>query len=348
MGCSIAPSTLKSYTAAIKSLDRFCAEHNFTLTLPVTPELLCMWITHNALRLSHGSIRTYLHGIGTMHVMLGHANPVEGADIVWRAYLGARRVQGGEALQEKRMPITVELLLQLERWQDVHTQDGKLQRAAMWLGTCGLLRSGEFVLRNKDSVLLRRGSLTFHGKDDEPLTMADSSVTHMRIKLERSKTDQLGAGASIVVAHPTAIQAMRTYLSARGGARASEPLLMMRDSKPLSYAQLMQRTHALLTAAGVEGVDQYKGHSFRRGGATSLHLAGQPDSIIKAMGRWRSFTFATYVDTALPTLIAAGRAMAGATATGQSVTFIARQFEEWTAPVWEERPAPSCASSSHN
>jgi integrase len=307
-----------------------------------------MWITHNALRLSHGSIRAYLHGIGTMHVMLGHANPVEGADIVWRAYLGVRRVQGGEALQEKRLPITVELLLQLERWQDMHSQDGKLQRAAMWLGTCGLLRSGEFVLRNKDSVLLKRGNLSFHGREDEPLAMTDGNVTHMRVKLDRSKTDQQSAGASIVVAHPTAIQAMRIYLSTRGGARASEPLLMTRDSKPLSYTQLMQRTHALLTAAGVEGVDQYKGHSFRRGGATSLHLAGQPDSIIKAMGRWRSFTFATYVDTALPTLIAAGRAMTGAAATGKSVTFVARQFEEWTAPVWEERPAPSCARSSHN
>ena len=305
------------------------------LTLPVTTDLLCMWVTHNALRLSHGSIRSYLHGIGTMHVMYGHPNPLDGADLVWRAYLGARRVQGGEAAQEKRLPITVELLLQLERWQDVDTHDGRLQRAAMWLGTCGLLRSGEFVLRNKDSLLLKRSNLTFHSEEGEQRAVADGHVTHMRVKLDRSKTDQLSAGVSIVIAHPVALQAMRAYLAMRGGAQTNEALLLMRDSKPLTHKQLMQRTHALLTAAGVEGVDQYKGHSFRRGGATSLHLAGQPDSIIKAMGRWRSFSFATYVDTALPTLLAAGRAMAGTATKGKTVTFVARQFEEWTAPVWE-------------
>ena len=347
MGLSVAPSTFKSYSAALKSLDRFCREHGIQLTLPVTTDLLCMWVTHNALRLAHSSIRSYLHGIGTMHVMLGHPNPLDGADLVWRAYLGAKRVQGGEAAQEKRLPITVELLLQLERWQDMDTHDGRLQRAAMWTGTCGLLRSGEFVLRSKDSILLKRGNLTFHGEDGGVLAMDSERVTYMQVKLDRSKTDQIGAGVSIVVAHPVALQAMRAYLAARGGGQATEALLRMRDGKPLTHSLLMQRTHALLTAAGVEGVEQYKGHSFRRGGATSLHLAGQPDSIIKAMGRWRSFSFALYVDTALPTLLAAGRAMAGTVSKGKTVTFAASQFKEWTAPVWEERPAPSCVRSSH-
>ena len=46
--------------------------------------------------------------------------------------------------------------------------------------------------------------------------------------------------------------------------------------------------------------------SFRKGGATSLHEAGHPDSLIKLMGRWASFAFATYIDTPLHMLIDAG------------------------------------------
>ena len=40
-------------------------------------------------------------------------------------------------------------------------------------------------------------------------------------------------------------------------------------------------------------------HSFRRGGATALFLAGVSDSLIAAHGRWKSFTYRKYFDTNL-------------------------------------------------
>ena len=63
------------------------------------------------------------------------------------------------------------------------------------------------------------------------------------------------------------------------------------------------------TRANIPNADRFLGHSFRKGGATSLHEAGHPDSLIKLMGRWASFAFATYTDTPLPMLIEAGRSM---------------------------------------
>jgi len=246
---SLAPSTFNSYRAALKSLDCFCREHNIELTLPVTTDLLCLWVTRNALRLSHSSIRTYLHGIGTMHTLLGHPNPVDGADLVWRAYLGAKRVQDGETTVEKRLPITVELLLQLERWQNVDSSDGRMQRAAMWLGTCGLLRSGEFVLRDKDSVLLKRCNLSFRNEEGHERGMNDKTVTYMQVRLDRSKTDQQQAGVNVVVSHPTALQTMRSYLAYRSKQTETEALFLSQNGKPLTYNELMQRTRALLLAA---------------------------------------------------------------------------------------------------
>ena len=43
-----------------------------------------------------------------------------------------------------------------------------------------------------------------------------------------------------------------------------------------------------LIAARVPNAELYKGHSFRRGGATSLARVGVADSVIKTMGRWKS------------------------------------------------------------
>jgi hypothetical protein len=45
-----------------------------------------------------------------------------------------------------------------------------------------------------------------------------------------------------------------------------------------------------------EPPDDYSGHSFRRGGATAMQLAGVPESTIAAHGRWKSLAYRTYFD----------------------------------------------------
>lgn len=344
---SLAHSTRKSYRSAVASLQKFCQQNNLPFSFPVSADLLCLWVTHSAHSLHHRSIRVYLNGIGTMHELHGYPSPVEGESLVWRTYLGVKRLQGGEAKQTTRLPITVELLLQLERWQDVESAEGKMVRAAMWLGTCGLLRAGEFTVRDKNSMLVTRRQLSFHNEDGSSLTAFSSRIAYMQLRLDRTKTEQFGAGATIVVSQPRAVSAMTSYLKANPSAESDGPLLSLKDGRPLTYSYLIERVHSLLLSAGIDELDRYKGHSFRRGGATSLHLAGLPDSTIKVMGRWRSFTFATYVDTPRSVLLQAGRAMAGAATQGKSVTFTARQFERWTRPVWEENDALTCARPSH-
>ena len=71
----------------------------------------------------------------------------------------------------------------------------------------------------------------------------------------------------------------------------------------------MKFTQSLINRAEIPNAHLFLGHSFRKGGATSLHEAGQPDSLIKQMGRWASFAFATYIDTPLHMLVEAGRSL---------------------------------------
>ena len=65
----------------------------------------------------------------------------------------------------------------------------------------------------------------------------------------------------------------------------------------------------MIERANIANAHLFLGHSFRKGGATSLHEAGHPDSLIRLMGRWASFAFATYIDTPTHMLIDAGRSM---------------------------------------
>jgi hypothetical protein len=65
----------------------------------------------------------------------------------------------------------------------------------------------------------------------------------------------------------------------------------------------------LILRANIPNAHLFLGHSFRKGGATSLHEAGHPDSLIKMIGRWSSFAFATYIDTPLHMLIEAGQSL---------------------------------------
>ena len=303
------------------------------LTLPVSSDTLCLWVAYSATRLSYKTIRVYLHGIATTHVELGYPNPLESGGTIWRMYTGAKRLQG-EGIARTRLPITVEILEQLERWQDVTSPDGLLLRAAMWLGTCGLLRSGEFATRGRDSVLLRRSDLIFvdHQGAESAGPPAPGTLDYIKLRLRQSKTDPFRRGVDVVVSQRRAVGAMLHYLSAVRHTHPDAPLFLFRSGKELTVSALVAGTQALLQKAGIANPQLYLGHSFRRGGATSLHLAGLPDTIIKAMGRWRSFAFAAYVDTSVTQLVEAGLALSSREGKGKTVTF---GTQVWETPVWE-------------
>ena len=70
----------------------------------------------------------------------------------------------------------------------------------------------------------------------------------------------------------------------------------MHKQLPLTRRYITELLPAICNAAGIENADQYKGHSFRRGGATSLARAGVHDHTIKKMGRWKSGAYHLYID----------------------------------------------------
>jgi hypothetical protein len=249
-------------------------------------------------------------------------------------FTAVKRLQGAQASKQK-LPITAELLLQLERWQDMTSVSGLSVRAAMWLGTCGLLRSGEFAIRNRSSNRLLRRHITFFDADMRPLSSDWSRATCMRVHIAASKTDPFKQGVDVHVSNANAISAMADYLRARGTMLPDDPLLCGEEQGALSVKQLIRCTQHMLVRAGVADPHKYAGHSFRRGGATSLHLAGIADSLIKVMGRWKSFAFARYIDVPLERIIAAGLAMAAAARAGKSKSVTFALDNKSLQSIWE-------------
>ncbi len=66
------------------------------------------------------------------------------------------------------------------------------------------------------------------------------------------------------------------------------------DGKPLSRATVISH---LANLCRLENIDPsgYSGHSFRRGGATSLARAGTPHWVIQLLGRWSSDAYKQYL-----------------------------------------------------
>ena len=138
------------------------------------PDTLCLWMADSIDKLTYSSIRNYLHGIATTHVELGYSNPLKQSPLLWRMFKAIKRIQGEQAVR-KRLPITVKILSQIDSFIDTSKQEHLCMRAAMWLGTCGLLRSGEFTRKPTTKYTLKLNHLTFHAKDNsivDPLNTA--------------------------------------------------------------------------------------------------------------------------------------------------------------------------------
>jgi hypothetical protein len=197
------------------------------------------------------------------------------------------------------------------------------------------MRSGEFAVRNRHSSILRRCDLTFIDENGAETMRPSAHVAYMRLHIAQSKTDPFREGTHIVIANRTAIDAMIAYVDTAKH-RSSESPLFVVAGKPLDVTTLIQRTQSMLQLARIANADKYTGHSFRRGGATSLHVAGVSDSLIKVMGRWKSFAFVRYIDTPIDLIMQASKAMSDNEEKGRTVRFtLPPDSMPWDSCPWE-------------
>jgi site-specific recombinase XerD len=120
----------------------------------------------------------------------------------------------------------------------------------------------------------------------------------MLVTLDQSKTDPFRKGCTVRVYANGGVAcpftAFHEYMARVKSRRNHQPVFVHQDGRKVERQWVTNQLRKHLGALGYDPY-QYAGHSFRKGGATSLAEAGVPDSLIKEAGRWKSVTYQRYI-----------------------------------------------------
>ncbi len=159
--------------------------------------------------------------------------------------------------------------------------------AAYTLAFFGFLRCGELTVPSWKQFNPRRHP-----------TRADIhlSENHLTYHLKFSKTDQLATGMQICIGTTgnklCPVRAMHQYL--RHHKAPQGPLFQFLSWHPLMARTFRRRVRSSLRDLGYNS-SRYNTHSFCIGAATTVAAAGLPPETIKALGRWKSSCYQSYI-----------------------------------------------------
>jgi hypothetical protein len=319
----IALSTRSTYQAAMNSYVAAFQLHGVDAPFPATQTSLCLWMTYSATRtqsrpLAPSTLRTYLSSLSSLHEEMGYPNLLDHKPLVNRCYKGIKKTIGVKSKLLRR-PITTAILAQMKTKLNSSFACTMFYAAAT-LATYALLRMGEFTVTTGKAQpnafkLLTLAQLALKTDQGQLVSLSSpslwSSVTHMSLTLRTSKTDPFRQSVTIHIGHVIPVQAMLSYLRVHPCLHtSSSPLFVQSETNhaPLTRDIMIHVTRLLLHMLGYNE-SEFHGHSFRKGGATSLANAGVAESVIQLVGRWLSDCYKLYVVTPVETLLNASRAM---------------------------------------
>ena len=246
-----------------------------------------------AMDCKHVTIKSYLASIRHLHIINGF--PLELTKFLRLQLLvrGIKRVQGNTV--RPRRPITLQhlkLFHALLNIANTCNPDSLMLWASMTLAFFGFLRLSELTCNGSFDQYVHLAP------DDISFFPNQHAVIHMIVRIKASKTDPFRTGITITVgktdSHICPVSAMLNYLSIRPS--TTGPLFIYASGRSLSKSLLISETRQLLAKGGLRE-EEFAGHSFRIGAATSAAAANTPAWLIKVMGRWSSDCFERYIHT---------------------------------------------------
>ena len=244
--------------------------------------------------LSYATICTYLSAIRLRHIELGFRPPPE-MPLLRLLLKGIKRSKGALA-KPKRKPITIHLLKELKealRTSTFSTYDQKMLWAAFTTAFFGFLRASEFCSSSQSSF---DGNTTLLVRD--VTLLSDVAIVNIKV----SKSDQYRKGCEVRLAESG--KSVCPFRSVK------QHLLQCSDRNiPLfrfSYGTYLTRQvfSDIVKSLLPPSCDKtaYSSHSFRIGAATCAANKHTPMWLIKALGRWASNCFESYIRVPSDTL----------------------------------------------
>lgn len=215
---------------------------------------------------------------------------------------GVRRMNGS-ATPKRKLPMTIQLLATMR----LHLKPRSLSGLSFWAACLTLFY-----------CCLRKAHTTVKGApNNQTMLLSDLTVrgptSRIVVAIRHTKTRQFNSGlgsdtlqyllpeVELESLCPTA--ALTAYLlAAQRHLAPNSPLFNEFTTQPdgsvhiqpLRYSTFLTTLKSLIERAGLDPV-LYAGQSFRRGGATFALNAGVPETVIRAMGDWKSDVWRDYV-----------------------------------------------------
>jgi hypothetical protein len=298
---AISDSTRRSYGAALKHYQAFCASAGFNPSA-LSEESAVEWLTSAAEggSLRFRTIQGYRSAMHTWHqeqTLSSADNPMDSIAVT-RLMLGMKKVTAQGEMEARRDTIVTQSLTPglLKALRPIllplsPSASQRMQWAAMAVAVAGLLRPNEFVGSfNLPERSLRFDQCVFKGA---PAGKSGEFSTSLEIDLRITKADPFGANPPRVIHDREAIAALWNWIEERatmGDDGANIFACPEREGGApvrLSIAKLNRSLEAAARKSGF-GPMKFTGRCFRRGGASGLMLLDEPPELIAARGGWKT------------------------------------------------------------
>ena len=283
-----------------RSYFAFCFKFRRT-PLPADIDTVCAYAQFLSRSVKHGTIANYLSGLKMLHILLGYPYPFTGDPSLRLLLRGLHRLN--PHVPNRAPPITPTHLLQ------VHAHLDHQDSLECTVFACSLFLF--FTLSRVGSVLPRSAK---KAKSSRSLS---KSLTRDRVDLRHpdfaivtflhTKTIQFGQRVLQIplLRSDTALCPVAAYKHALDLVRSSRHLAAFSYSDagghilPLLPRGFIDVFRRLLARAGVQDAHRFRGHSFRRGGASWAFDCGVPGELIQIMGDWKSDAYRVYLEFSL-------------------------------------------------
>ena len=195
----LASSTQTSYKAALKRFHTFCSQYSVMTPFPVTEQILCYISAYLAQQgLAPQTGKAYLSAVRSMQISLGLPDPRDHAamPILKRVQAGIRPARMLQDVPPRiKLPITIGILNKVNQYLLASERPDRLVLWAIFaMAFFGFFRLGELLRDCATSY-----SIATHLSWGDVAVDSHENPSMVRIHLKRSKCDEFGIGADIVV-----------------------------------------------------------------------------------------------------------------------------------------------------
>lgn len=297
-GLSLRVRTRLTYSTHHRNYLRYCAAIGHDPLVALDEYGLCALMIHYIKTHKITTLPSFMSGVSNWYAQ--HAlGPLPRNKLYADVKTGLENFFGLTESSDPRTAFTFEDVCMLVTSIDVSTFNGARDALLYLLSYYGLLRRSETGARLTLAHVMRH---------DWGLALTiPYSKTNLRPVTIRISARASGDSALCPLA------AFDRYLAMIPPRLRHPTLPLFRECSDRSSPHDTDKANSLLLQRVVEYLQKdastYGWHSFRRGGTTLMFLAGVPESLIAAHGRWSSLTYRRYFDNSVHQLLPTQRVM---------------------------------------